>query len=106
MIQARLTSLAAGLVLGLSLGVVRTEATANDKPAPSSVTNSQPHATCLPPFWAGLLAGSSTEREVKQLLGDGYSTDRHGESVRLYTCLLYTSDAADERSSVDLGGRR
>ena len=27
--------------------------------------------------------------------------------VRLYKdCLLYTSDAADERSSVDLGGRR
>src|SRR5678815_4962217 len=25
---------------------------------------------------------------------------------RRYTCLLYTSDAADERSSVDLGGRR
>ena len=25
---------------------------------------------------------------------------------RLRTCLLYTSDAADERSSVDLGGRR
>ena len=23
-----------------------------------------------------------------------------------YLCLLYTSDAADERSSVDLGGRR
>ena len=23
-----------------------------------------------------------------------------------YVCLLYTSDAADERSSVDLGGRR
>ena len=29
------------------------------------------------------------------------------ESVlRLYTCLLYTSDAADEEDSVDLGGRR
>src|SRR5678815_1520297 len=27
----------------------------------------------------------------------------HGE---IWTCLLYTSDAADERSSVDLGGRR
>ena len=27
----------------------------------------------------------------------------HGERK---TCLLYTSDAADERSSVDLGGRR
>mgnify|MGYP003381644686 CR=1 FL=1 len=25
---------------------------------------------------------------------------------QLYVCLLYTSDAADERSSVDLGGRR
>ena len=27
-------------------------------------------------------------------------------SVNISTCLLYTSDAADERSSVDLGGRR
>src|SRR5678815_142024 len=26
--------------------------------------------------------------------------------TRYYVCLLYTSDAADERSSVDLGGRR
>ena len=25
---------------------------------------------------------------------------------RAHVCLLYTSDAADERSSVDLGGRR
>ena len=38
---------------------------------------------------------------------------RHGEAekivtdgLRSYPCLLYTSDAADERSSVDLGGRR
>ena len=28
------------------------------------------------------------------------------EVVQLVLCLLYTSDAADERSSVDLGGRR
>ena len=27
-------------------------------------------------------------------------------SLAFCTCLLYTSDAADERSSVDLGGRR
>ena len=27
-------------------------------------------------------------------------------SSRIDNCLLYTSDAADERSSVDLGGRR
>ena len=26
--------------------------------------------------------------------------------MKQQTCLLYTSDAADERSSVDLGGRR
>ena len=31
---------------------------------------------------------------------------RSGRSWRRYSCLLYTSDAADERSSVDLGGRR
>ena len=31
-------------------------------------------------------------------------TDDLGEQQ--YDCLLYTSDAADERSSVDLGGRR
>ena len=30
---------------------------------------------------------------------------RRAENV-LEVCLLYTSDAADERSSVDLGGRR
>ena len=28
------------------------------------------------------------------------------EIAYFYNCLLYTSDAADERSSVDLGGRR
>ena len=28
------------------------------------------------------------------------------EAAMGVTCLLYTSDAADERSSVDLGGRR
>ena len=28
------------------------------------------------------------------------------ETVQASICLLYTSDAADERSSVDLGGRR
>ena len=29
-----------------------------------------------------------------------------GEGEQRWACLLYTSDAADERSSVDLGGRR
>ena len=30
----------------------------------------------------------------------------HPGGIAFHTCLLYTSDAADERSSVDLGGRR
>ena len=30
---------------------------------------------------------------------------KRGE-IKFIACLLYTSDAADERSSVDLGGRR
>ena len=36
----------------------------------------------------------------------GISPAQFGLLVSAYTCLLYTSDAADERSSVDLGGRR
>ena len=32
--------------------------------------------------------------------------DAHVEAPTAISCLLYTSDAADERSSVDLGGRR
>ena len=34
----------------------------------------------------------------------GFETDL--DSPEFQGCLLYTSDAADERSSVDLGGRR
>ena len=47
---------------------------------------------------------------VEQLSASGALEDINfdlyaGEIVGV-TCLLYTSDAADERSSVDLGGRR
>src|SRR5678816_2298542 len=31
---------------------------------------------------------------------------QHNIKITVWCCLLYTSDAADERSSVDLGGRR
>ena len=34
------------------------------------------------------------------------SSDTNKLNEWLRTCLLYTSDAADERSSVNLGGRR
>src|SRR5678815_2543201 len=37
---------------------------------------------------------------------DGEYVDRELVLMRVNICLLYTSDAADERSSVDLGGRR
>ena len=35
-----------------------------------------------------------------------YDDIDHLANRRIRSCLLYTSDAADERSSVDLGGRR
>ena len=41
-----------------------------------------------------LVVGLNTDASVKRLKGPQRP------------CLLYTSDAADERSSVDLGGRR
>ena len=37
-------------------------------------------------------------------LKEHYNVGEKGEEY--FLCLLYTSDAADERSSVDLGGRR
>ena len=51
---------------------------------------------------------------VFALTGEFFSgIGQHGDALRtLFVvgdykhCLLYTSDAADERSSVDLGGRR
>ena len=55
---------------------------------------------------AGLLVGDGGQREpaaqlLSHLVQISVCQERGGSS-----CLLYTSDAADERSSVDLGGRR
>ena len=53
-----------------------------------------------------LLAQLAVERQDLKLAGGLQAQIRaRGEQVAL-ACLLYTSDAADERSSVDLGGRR
>ena len=38
--------------------------------------------------------------------GNGFDPDSVPDPTQPQFCLLYTSDAADERSSVDLGGRR
>ena len=48
------------------------------------------------------LTGSHIQVDCASCHTSGYT----GTPAECYTCLLYTSDAADERSSVDLGGRR
>ena len=61
------------------------------------------------------LVADFTLAEIKQLdAGSWFDPKFAGERVLtwdeavdlVWDCLLYTSDAADERSSVDLGGRR
>ena len=42
----------------------------------------------------------------KSCIGMGYYDTLTPKVILRNVCLLYTSDAADERSSVDLGGRR
>ena len=56
-------------------------------------------------FAQGYLLDALAARQFLELLvGVGHAEAAHHGLHRL--CLLYTSDAADERSSVDLGGRR
>ena len=43
--------------------------------------------------------------KIKRWLSKDPIGEAGGDNLYMY-CLLYTSDAADERSSVDLGGRR
>ena len=45
------------------------------------------------------------DRAIGELVR-GMKMDLFPRPFRVQGCLLYTSDAADERSSVDLGGRR
>ena len=48
-----------------------------------------------------LLASCGADRDPS----DSIVAEAYGDNL-YWSCLLYTSDAADERSSVDLGGRR
>src|SRR5678815_584622 len=56
--------------------------------------------------------GARARVGLSALTAAEYFRDEEGKDVLLFIdnifrfCLLYTSDAADERSSVDLGGRR
>src|SRR5678815_5801062 len=47
-----------------------------------------------------------TRSEVRRVAEHRPQGDQAGDGLYTMACLLYTSDAADERSSVDLGGRR
>ena len=58
------------------------------------IRDSAGFATCATTFREDLAEGDF----------DWHRAEVHGLCVGV--CLLYTSDAADERSSVDLGGRR
>ena len=49
----------------------------------------------------------SDSQQVRLFPDKGFLRVRKDRNMQMDgTCLLYTSDAADERSSVDLGGRR
>src|SRR5678815_2801175 len=48
---------------------------------------------------------TSSSQESSSRPKDFGTHQRWNSSALLHACLLYTSDAADERSSVDLGGR-
>src|SRR5665811_508253 len=72
---------------------------------PSSYTRfSEPHSPHLPfafvPF--GMYFFNALSTPFFQLLIDSLSS--FNEVTRLTTCLLYTSDAADDLTRVDLGG--
>src|SRR5664280_1200792 len=71
--------------LGLLQSVTGSTATTASTPAASAVRNIAPR-----------LPGFSTPWQMRA----------NGANPTLRSCLLYTSDAADEEDSVDLGGRR
>ena len=54
----------------------------------------------------GVTCIHGTPQRARALYDDFVALLDREAATRLNACLLYTSDAADERSSVDLGGRR
>src|SRR5665648_1114952 len=59
------------------------------------------------PWQAKRISSSSSQfRQLTELFSTSFSLINCPSLKILYSCLLYTSDAADEEDSVDLGGRR
>src|SRR5665648_333035 len=50
--------------------------------------------------------GSASDGELYYITSLLFASNRWGNNTGIDYCLLYTSDAADEEDSVDLGGRR
>src|SRR5678816_3668920 len=69
-------------------------------------SNSFEDSPYLPPTTVGIGRLARASANVVSTSMYSGSPGAPGSLVRSSTCLLYTSDAADERSSVDLGGRR
>ena len=71
-------------------------------------------ATIMAPGWAHWTIGDLVKKDGKDVrewnpekFGTFVLPGTDGQPAPVFAgCLLYTSDAADERSSVDLGGRR
>ena len=66
------------------------------------------HAFLSETVWGGgnIRWNTNPYRQITEAKDFYRSEDAWKAQENLYRCLLYTSDAADERSSVDLGGRR
>ena len=60
---------------------------------------------CIRDRWKQIRAANNLKSENIKV-GDKLKIPAKKERSAKKPCLLYTSDAADERSSVDLGGRR
>ena len=65
-----------------------------------------PRATQASSICNGESAGNPSLASGVDKCSDGNSFSFGLFQINIIACLLYTSDAADERSSVDLGGRR
>ena len=75
-----------------------------------NLIQSAPRIETRIPGGRGQITGSFTSQDAKLLANILNSGNLQAPMTvveeRTVGCLLYTSDAADERSSVDLGGRR
>src|SRR5678816_796519 len=113
--DAKLAAIVDAIVRELQTsGAVKPSLSDSTGPASVSMTLSSPSAVPAKPRTATSTSNLSIDLPDPTLDEHRYKPrvknpkDANGVKalVESTTCLLYTSDAADERSSVDLGGRR